>query len=107
MKESERLQREWDQDESDNDYRALNWDRRIKRSTKREAFEEKVIPLLIKKGYVVEIVQNKGYKIITDKVAVFTFYPGSGTAYFFGDKSWRKITVKGIKEALEINFKNQ
>lgn len=62
MKESEMIKKMAAEDESDNDYRALNWQRKIQRAKRNELFEEKWLPKLLKNEVVVThyaISQNK------------------------------------------------
>ena len=66
-----------------------------------------MIPLLLKKGCIVEEVQNKGYKIIISDVVTFIFYPGTGRAYFPKYKSWSKISLKWIKEKIKNKLNSE
>ena len=59
MKESERLKMEADKDDSDNDFRCLNWARKIQRAKRKEKFEEKWLPKLMRNEVVVTDWGNK------------------------------------------------
>lgn len=76
------------EDDSDNDFRALNYLRKIARAERKESFEEYILPLL-KLKYPVE---NRGndYEIITEKYGRIIFYPKANSLLFIKENNWIK-----------------
>jgi hypothetical protein len=88
MRESERIKKEMEEDNSDNDYRSCNYLRKIDRAERKESFEDHTLPLLEAK-YPIEKGDNK-YEIITEKYGRIIFYPKANSLLITRNNSWIK-----------------
>jgi hypothetical protein len=101
IKESERIRQEALSDNSDNDYRSMNYEIKIKRAEKKELFDDKYLPLLRDK-YVVTITDfGNTFIITTDKYGKLSFYPKSNSLFIHRRNYWCKnFGLKWIKKYL-------
>jgi len=99
MKESERIRKEMNEDDSDNDWRDVNYLRKIERAIRKESFEETLLIGLQKKY---KIVNNGGsYEIFTEKFGRLIFYPKANSLLITRDNYWVKhYAIKWINKYL-------
>jgi hypothetical protein len=88
MKESERIRLEAADDKSDNDYRDVNYIRKIKRAERRESFEQYTLPLL--KGKYNVIQKDNQFDILTNKFGRLIYYPKANSLLIVKDNYWIK-----------------
>ena len=99
MKESEQIRQEMLDDDSDNDFRALNYFKKIERAEKLENFTEFVLPELKKKYNVTE--HETDFIIETEKFGKLTYYPKSNSLCIHKNNYWaKKFGLQWIKKYL-------
>lgn len=86
-------------DDSDNDYRDINYLRKIKRAERLEAFQDGLLIDLKNKYKVVE--KENSYEIITERHGVLVYFPKADSILFSNRSSWVKgYGLRWIKKHL-------
>ena len=99
MKESEYIKLKMEADNSDNDYRDLNYLKKIQRAERNESFIEGILPLLEKKYPIIQM-EDK-FKIQTDKFGILYYYPKANSLLITKDNYWAKgFGLRWIKKHL-------
>ena len=99
MKESERIRKEMNEDDSDNDCRDVNYLRKIRRAEMKESFEEIELPLLESKYKVIK--KNNEYEILTSKYGRLIYYPKANSLLITRSNYWcKRYVLNWIKKNL-------
>jgi len=94
MKESERIRKEMNEDESDNDFRILGYMTKILRAERKERFEDMWLTKL-KSKYTV-LGNDTKYTIETDTYGVVDYYPKANNLLIRRQNRWIKPGLKWI-----------
>jgi len=99
MKESDRIRKEMEEDDSDNDYRDCNYLRKLARAEKLESFREGILPKLAQKYRIEDYYTS--VVIFTEQRGKITYYPKANSLLIHQNNYWVKgYGVAWIKKYL-------
>lgn len=88
MKESERIRNEMMEDHFDNDYRDVNYLRKIERAERAETFEDRWLQVLLEKVNVTYDDKTGKYTMKHKRLGTLDFYPKSNRILIRAGNKW-------------------
>jgi len=103
MKESDRIKKEMMEDNSDNDYRDVNYLRKIERAERKEKFEDKWLQALLQKTNVLYEARTARYEMFHPRLGTLYFYPKANRILIRAENKWYSRGLQWLIKNFELN----
>ena len=102
MKESERVRKEMMEDNSDNDYRYVNYLRKIERAERMKKFEDKWLQLLLEKVNVTYDDKTGKYTMKHKRLGTLDFFPKANRILVRYENRWISRGLQWLIKNFEL-----